>query len=233
MIELNDEVLSTYVDGELDERARTEVEAALAHDAGARVRLERLRTADEFVREAIPEFTRTDEDPIARHILSYDGSRPEPARVRTVRRAAATLLALAAGVAGLGIGITGSGLLRGAPAVIDDGVITALETKASGEQERQGARTVTLVLSFRSNDGRYCRVFDIASTRLHGEGIACRTGAEWQLAGWDGTHETGGFQAAGGDPMIDELMNRLGGNEALEPGTERKLIDAKWRDLAR
>jgi hypothetical protein len=229
-MELNDQVLSTYLDGELDGRARAEVEAALAHDAGARIRLERLRSADELLRKAIPEFARTDDDPIARHILSYDRTPSSRAREQTLRRAFVPLLALAAGVAGVAIGLIVSGSLRGTLNVLDDGVLSALETKSSGQQVTAGDRTVSIVLSFHSQDGRYCRVFDIASSTLHGEGIACRARGEWQLAGWDGTHETGGFQPAGGNALIDGVMDRLGGRDALDPSAERKLIDAKWRE---
>jgi putative zinc finger protein len=229
-MELNDQVLSSYLDGELDERARADVEAALANDAGARIRLERLRDVDELLRKAIPEIPRTDADPIARRIASYDESSPESAPARRPRRAGVALLALAAGVTGLAIGIVGSGLMRGTHNVIDEGVITALNTRSSGEQESREGRTVSIVLSFRSTDGRYCRVFDVASSDVSGEGIACRRGAEWQLAGWDGTRAPGGFQPAGGDAFIDGLMDRLGGQAALESTAERKLIDAKWKD---
>ena len=229
-MELNDQVLSSYLDGELDERARAEVEAALADDGGARLRLERLRGVDELLRKAIPQSARTDEDPIARHILSYDERSPEPTLARTPRRAIVALLALAAGVTGLAIGIVGSGLLHQTRNVIDNSVITALNTKSSGERESRKGRTVSIVLSFRSTTGQYCRVFDVASSDVSGEGIACRAGAEWQLAGWDGTRETGGFQPAGGDAFIDGLMDRLGGKAALEPSAERKLIDAQWKE---
>src|SRR5215510_15114407 len=117
-MELNDQVLSQYLDGELDERARAEINAALANDAGARARLERLRGADELLREAIPKFAHSDKDPLVRHILSYEEGSPKLAPAPR-RRAAAAMIALAAGITGLAIGIIGSGLLGQTRAVMD------------------------------------------------------------------------------------------------------------------
>ena len=53
-LELNDELLCAYMDGELDAEMRARVERALVDDAGARVRLERMRLADERLRAEIP-----------------------------------------------------------------------------------------------------------------------------------------------------------------------------------
>ena len=45
-LELNDELLCAYMDGELDSEMRVRVEQALVDDVGARVRLERMRVAN-------------------------------------------------------------------------------------------------------------------------------------------------------------------------------------------
>ena len=44
-MELNDELLSAYLDNALDEERQAAVSAALATDAGARLRLERMQAA--------------------------------------------------------------------------------------------------------------------------------------------------------------------------------------------
>ena len=74
--ELNDELLCAYMDGELDPEMRVRVEQALLDDAGARVRLERMRVADERLKAEIPLPALEPGDPPSTHIL--DG---QPMRV--------------------------------------------------------------------------------------------------------------------------------------------------------
>src|SRR5262245_42468477 len=104
-MELTDQVLSAYLDGELGAGARTEVEQVLGSDAGARARLERLRKADELMRRAIPQPETTYGDPLVQLIES--GSRPKRQHVRIA------LIAFAAGVSGLVVGAFVASLIRG------------------------------------------------------------------------------------------------------------------------
>ena len=67
--ELNDELLCAYLDGELDPETRARVEQALVDDAGARVRLERMRVADERLKAEIPLQTVQPNDPLSARIL--------------------------------------------------------------------------------------------------------------------------------------------------------------------
>ena len=68
-LELNDELLCAYMDGELDAGMRARVEQALIDDAGARVRLERMRAADERLKADIPLSTLQPNDPLSARIL--------------------------------------------------------------------------------------------------------------------------------------------------------------------
>ncbi len=244
MIELNDEVLSTYLDGEGDAQARVRIEEALAQDSGARARLERLRSADKLLRESIPEPAATAEDPLVRLILfaapANAFARSSAARLRS----SVALAALAAGLSGLAVGVIVSALLRSAPGTVtapdlatagldvgtDEHITKVLDSLGSGEHLRSGQRDVSIVLSFRSRDGEYCRVFESSGTPKGGEGIACRRAGQWHVVAWDGTRQaTGGFQPAGGSELIDGVMDRLGGKSAIEPAAERRLIDDEWK----
>ncbi len=62
MMQLDDETLNAYLDGELDPVVRADVEAALARDAEARARLEALRRVSLLGRTAVDELSRLSVD---------------------------------------------------------------------------------------------------------------------------------------------------------------------------
>jgi hypothetical protein len=230
MIELNDEVLSAFLDGQLDEPRRLAVEQALAADPGARVRLERMRHADALLRAAIPELPASANDPL---VASIERTGPRSAR-RTIffgAAAAACLLAATCGV------LLGRSLLRAPDAWVDasglvgGALLQVLEQRASGQR----AATLEVMLSTQLRDGRFCRQFAVAA-RPGGEGVACRNPStgRWQLLGWDAAVvSSDGFRPAGGSELLDGMLDRLGAGEALTVERERVLIERGWRELPR
>jgi hypothetical protein len=216
---LNDELLSAYLDGELDETTRARVERGLADDAGARVRLERMRAADASMRDAFAIRPVSVNDPLAHYIQR--GKRPAEIPVRRPRTA--LIAALAAGVASLIVGIGFTALRNNGRDLVTPRALTAaLQSSASGATNERGAQ---ILLTFKAADGRYCRAF-----RWHAaEGLACRRSERWEVLAWDATaNSTQGFQPAGASELIDATMDRLGGDAPLDAATERALIDARW-----
>ena len=229
MIELNDELLSALLDGQLDEPTRLAVEQALANDAGARVRLERMRHADALLRAAIPAQPARADDPLAARIEQDDA--PRARRWLSMPAIAASLVA---GLCGVLLGrftepaadswVDAGGVVRGA-------LLQALERQASG-----GDGTLRVILSTRLSDGRYCRQFAVSQGGSGGEGIACRNSAApgWQLLAWDASTPTGvGFQPAGGSDVLDAVLDRLGAGEALDARSEQLLIEQRWQGRSR
>lgn len=225
MIELNDETLSAFLDGQLDAPTRLAVEQALATDPGARVRLERMRHADALLRAAIPALPAQANDPLVARI--------EDTEVRTVPRsvflaaAAACLLAATCGV------LLGRSLLRAPEAWVDasglvgGALLQTLEQRASGQR----ASRVEMLLSTQLRDGRFCRQFAVAA-RPGGEGVACRNprNGRWELLGWDAAVVgSDGFRPAGGSELLDGVLDRLGAGEALTVERERELLEHGWR----
>lgn len=220
-MELNDELLSAYLDNALDGAQHEAVSAALATDAGARLRLERMRQADRALRTALPlpQGDRFEAALTARIQMGY----PMPRWQRTVLP-----WALAASVAGLVAGY----LLPRAPlptglSAPDRVLARALDETRSGAPAAQG---VSIVLTFQASDGRYCRLFRAVRDSGSGEGLACRGSAGWQVVAWDATTVTSteGFRAAGAGMLVDGAMSELGGSPAMDAGAEGDAIRRGW-----
>ena len=243
--ELNDELLCAYMDGELDPETRARVEQALVDDAGARVRLERMRVADERLKVEIPLPALQPNDPLSERIL---GGEPTPRVSRPALRWGIAVSALAAGISGVVVGFvlarsqepttvvpvvatvaptSASTSLSGASS--SQLLLATLDNGESGKAAVEGDRSVQIILTFESDDGRYCRAFGARDASTGGEGVACRSGGQWQVVAWDGTADPGeGFRAAGSSELLDDVMDRLGGSPALEGAEERALIEQHW-----
>jgi hypothetical protein len=240
-LELNDEMLCAYMDGELDAQLRARVEQALIDDAGARVRLERMRVADERLKTEIPLAALQPNDPLSERILS---GKPAGRTARSPVAWAAGISALAAGISGVVLGFvlsrsqeapvvkpvvasTSSPSLSGASS--NALLLATLENGESGKAVAEGDRSVQIILTFESEDGRYCRAFGARDAKTAAEGVACRNGAHWQIVAWDGTADSNEeFRAAGSSELLDDVMDRLGGSPALEAAEEREIIERHW-----
>jgi hypothetical protein len=239
--ELNDELLCAYMDGELDPEMRMRVEQALVDDAGARVRLERMRAADERLKAEMPLQAVQPDDPLSARIL---GGKPVPPGSRPTRWPV-TITALAAGISGIVVGFvlsrsqepkvvsvaasvaSTSTSLSGASS--NELLIATLENGEGGKAAVEGDRAVQIILTFEADDGRYCRTFGARDASASAEGVACRTNGQWQVIAWDGAaNPAEGFRAAGSSELLDDVMDRLGGSPALEAADERSLIQRHW-----
>jgi hypothetical protein len=239
-LELNDDLLCAYMDGELDAGMRARVEQALIDDAGARVRLERMRVADERLKADIPLPVVQPDDPLSARIL--DGT-PMPSASRPSPRWGAVIAALAAGISGVIVGfvLARSQQAPEAPVVAttlapslsgassNTLLLAALDSGESGKAVEQAGRSAQIILTFESDDGRYCRAFRSHEASTAAEGVACRNGGQWEVVAWDGTVDPDeGFRAAGASELLDDVMDRLGGGAALEAADERALIERHW-----
>jgi hypothetical protein len=230
-LELNDETLSAYLDGELDEAQRKQVDALLATDPGASLRLARMRRADALLRAAFPLPEDGAADPLAARILGSAVTQP-PAAGRAWYRRATSLTAMAAGLGALAVG---SVLLlgRGAGSQADAALQVALDQLPSGSERLDGDRRTRPLLSFRADDGRWCRVYARQSAGAGEEGLACRNDRGWQVLAQDAGSADGSLRPAGSSAAIDTLMQQLGDAPALEADAERQLIDQGWQGSRR
>ena len=97
----------------------------------------------------------------------------------------------------------------------------ALDRQLSGE-----AGPVRVALSFRAQDGAYCRSF--AATHL--TGVACRTGEGWRLRyAAPGDAPRSDYRMAGNDPVEASAIAAMIAGEPFDAAAERRARAKGWR----
>lgn len=231
---LTDEVLCAYLDGDLSPEARAALERQLLSEPGARVRLDRFRESDDRLRRAFALPPDAAADPLVRLLTGDASNTVRPIRTSGARRFLAPIgLALAATVAGLAIGFVwrdaidtpGTGAASGL--ALSGGLHEALDRNPSGLQ-RGG---VTVLFTFRREDGVPCRQFETADARVSADGVVCRdAGKRWRVSAWrELPRAVGGYRAAGGDESpVEAVVDALDASGPLSPSEEAALIAKGW-----
>ena len=235
----NDELIGAYLDGELPEAERAEVERALTSNNGAAARLERLRGTDALLRTALRDHSAQNStdallrkavlgeqgDPIARQLLGEVA--PAPRAELWVRRAAAIAAACVLGVL---VGRVGApqGYVT-ADMRLSPEVSRILDRAASGEFSPLARGEMGVAVSFRAENGSLCRQFRTQSGQETSDAIACRDGAAWRLVAQAAAPAQSGFRAASGaaDPIAAAAESM--GAAVLSDTEESALIAADWR----
>lgn len=240
---IDDRTLMAYADGQLDAAEAARVEAAVAADPALASALAAHRALAGALREAyapvldeaVPEHLQAllREPDAAANVASLDAARAR--RAAPPRFGLPAWIGMAAALAlGLGLGVLldrgDTGLGRGA-----DGQLVARGELARVLDEGLAAETagnVAIGLSFRDEQGRWCRSF-VRGGEAPLAGLACRAaGGEWQLPVLGEASVAGGDlrQAAAALPpsVLAEVDARLQG-EPLDAEAERAARDDGWR----
>ena len=223
-MELNDELLSGYLDDALDADTRARVESAMDADPGARLRLENMRQADQALRNVVPLRGGDSFEALMKERVA--GRAGKPAARRNV-----VPWAVAASLAGLIAGYLLPRMDAGeGPEVLDRALVRALDAQKSGSPVVDGAQ---VLLTFQAADGRYCRLFRAGDADAMGEGLACRDVKGWTLTAWDASapESVDGFRTAGASALVDGAMAALGGKPAMNAAEEDAAMQAGWRPL--
>jgi anti-sigma factor RsiW len=204
MVDIPEELLMAYVDGEADATVRATVEAAMASDARLRARVEahrRLRgklagafgsALSEPVPERLAAAARGEPSTRARpaeivDLAAVRARRTAPKHAPAARPAWVQWSALAACLAigvilARGLGAVGASPMIGdrqGTLVAQGGLARALDQQVAGSPAASD-QAVKIGVSFRTSDRLYCRTFQV----VRGDGLAglaCRRGGDWQV----------------------------------------------------
>jgi hypothetical protein len=190
---VSDEMLMAYADGEADDATRTLIEAALRDDPEIRRRVDRHRALRQAVQGAFAEVL---DEPVPQRLVAAARGAPagnvvDLGRVREgavkvpgkgwrrwqpAAMAASLMLGLALGY----LGWRGSNPLVASNGewVAGAGLAHALSTQLSSD--RDPGRVAVTGLSFRAKSGDYCRTFSLTGTHSS-SGLACREGGDWKI----------------------------------------------------
>jgi hypothetical protein len=250
----SDETLMAYADGELDPAQRRAIEQAMRDDSRVAAAVERHRALRAQVAGA---YAGVLDEPVPRRlrphaapsVVSLDAARE--ARRQAAAAAAARAPAAprrrawvqwGAIAASLAVGVlAGSAWLGGAGGAGGNGawvsadargrlvagkaLASALTAQLASEQ---GQGPVRIGTSFATQDGGYCRSFQLQD----GAGLACRQGEDWRIPVFKETTSgtTAYRQAASEMPaaVLEAIDERIAG-PALDAGAERAARDRGWK----
>jgi hypothetical protein len=219
-----DLIVAAYVDRELDGEANARFEAEMARDpalaeqvaAQRRLRQRLAGAYDPVLAEPVPLRL------MAATANHRPGRRFGPAHWGAV---AASL------VVGVVVGRMALPQQQG-PLSADRGALAARGQLAQVLDERlaEDVGPIRVSLSFRANDGRYCRTFHSAPDRL--AGLACRENGRWRartVTTW--TPSATDYRLAGTEtpPEVLSAVEAVIAGEPLDAAAERAARDRGWR----
>jgi hypothetical protein len=240
---VTDEILMAYADGELEPAVRAQVEQAMRTDPGLAAAVERHRAlrADVFAA-----FAGVLDEPVPQRLQPGAAAAPGQVRIDALQTAGARPLparwswqhwsAMAASLAaGVLAGVLGwQGVQAGATPVLGrqgDALVAqgALADALSRQLAAAPAGEIRLGVSFQSRQGSYCRSFMLGAAA----GLACREKGQWQvpvLAQGEG-QESGAYRQAGSAmpaAVLDAIDARIAG-ATLDADAERAARARNWQ----
>ena len=187
----DEETLMAYADGELDDSLNAEISAAIGRDPALAQRVQRHRALRAEVAAA---YSNVLGQPLPERLLAAAGAPPPRAQVLQFARKPAGAaprwgsrewLALAASlVLGMLLSWRFIAPSQGALVTASNGALVAsgalaraLDSQLASSQGSE--EPVQIGLTFRSQDGSYCRSFTLKSAST--AGLACRDSGEWRI----------------------------------------------------
>lgn len=229
---LPDETLMAFADGTLPAEAAARVAAAVAADPALAERVAELRAGGAAARGA---FAHVLAEPVPERLLAAlrpraPATAPWPGAAAAAARRPPRWRGGLAIAASLLLGLVGGWSLRGGdpgPGRIGPDLAATLETQPSG---LPGAPA--LLATHALADGGTCRVFTLEEGEGSLTGLACRgAGGPWRLQALVARRGAAqGFAPAGAeDPVLADMLERLGAGPALTEAEERAAIARAWR----
>jgi hypothetical protein len=230
MNEQDYQLLSQYLDGELDELSASRLQQRLQAEPELKSTLNKLGEMDNRVKGAFEGQDQAPQRlidmlrPTPSNVVAFPTRQPRPAWQYAI---AASLVA----AAGLLLMPNSQNSAPTGPTLAS--VLESTPSMASGWETLADGRDIRPVLSFRDIEGSWCREFLVADSGDGERGVACRENGNWHtqvLAAADIPGPSSEFRPAGAgdaDVIADYLAQRAA-DIALSAQEEQALIAADW-----
>jgi len=248
-LNITDELLVAYVDGELDETQREMVSSVLASNPALRRRAEEMRLVRDLLTEAFPLLPNASVPPpidaAANRLAEACARQASPRRGASLFRVPRKY-AVAAGIV-LCVAVASTYLIWRAE--FADDPVTALmridpdtplyrllESTPSAEVINVPAENAAMraVLTFRAKDGRFCREFEILAGTKGSTGLACRQQGHWHaevlMSATAAPPSDNDYTPAGDsdEPAVADVVHRLIEGDPLGAQEEARILASGW-----
>lgn len=241
---ISDEQLMTYADGEGDSELRQEVEQALARDPQLVTRLRQHQALRQRLSSA---YEHALSEPIPDRLLAalQPGQQPDskivpfkPRQPSRRTRPWPQWTAMAASlIVGVLIGLFAVNQRNGSLVVAEQNQLVArgrladaLDTQPAGAQ--QGSAGIQMNVSFKNHAGEYCRTFMAQEQAL--AGLACHTQDAWQLRELSTSlksNDASAYRQAGSAmpaTVLTAVDQQISG-DPLDAAAESQAIESHWQ----
>lgn len=241
----SDEQLSGFLDGELPEQEMDALSREIERDPALAARIERLNSANTAYIDAISAIDGAPittglkaaiETPPAVNVIAF-----RPRGIMTFiseHRAIAASLVCAAAVWGV-MATVPTGGTSGPFAPGADGVVLAgsplhrlLESAPTGQASMVGSATAAARLTFATDDGTFCRQFEVSSEGGLSAAIACREDQTWrtQVVAYGLAKPAGDFQTASAAraPALEAFLDERLSGAPMNTEEEIQLLRSGW-----
>ena len=248
----DDHTLNAYIDGELDAAEAEAIARDERADAQLRERLEQLRQCDHALREACEPIAQRPLPAAVTALLEKTAETPAPTRsnrladmlqqlaglLRPLPMPAAAVAASAAAALVLAYLVLIPGDPSGSPLPqrIEAGTAlhAALQEQPSGTSVNVNGDTLRPLLSFRTDDGRYCREFVLTADTRRRRAVACAAANGWRVQASStmnpATGDAQGYVPASGDSQgaVADFVDTHMAGIPFDHARERALIASGW-----
>ncbi|MCC5855742.1 MAG: hypothetical protein JJU10_08700 [Idiomarina sp.] len=238
---ISDQDLSAFLDGELKPADMTRVRDAIAEDESLADRLAAIAMADQAFRSSAANI---DDAPLSPRLEALVASaqqaqsspqdnlvqfKPKQRRSswQVMQVAQAASFAAIMLIAGFSLGnLSGTSDTQSWHEVAQ-----ILETRASGREYSLSQGSIRPQLTFQTQEGVLCRQFQQTTQYQTENRIACRQADEWTLMASVPTARTSDavYQVASGNQLLDTLIDRIIVGAPLTHQDEAQLLRQQWQ----
>lgn len=237
-LNITDELLSAFLDNELDASTMNAVRDAIAEDETLSDRLAELASVDQTL---IDTYATIDEQPLPEAVTQLlDRASEKSGKVdnvvsisvwQTIRQSPQQLLAAAASF----VVLCGLVFITMDKNFTPDPLQVALDEAASGEQVAVG-ENVEFVgrLTFKNREGDFCRQYALVGRDTQRESIACRSDVsnQWStiVSMTVPRQSNTDYQTASGGSLLDGTLDTMIEGNVFSVEQEQVLINSQWTE---